>query len=368
MATYKVIQDIEAEDKLVGPFSLRQFIYGGIAATCGYLSFVSVTKNAGFLLIIFAPILIFTGFFAIPWGGDQSTEIWALAKVRFFLKPRRRIWDQSGTKDLVNITVPKRIERVYTNNLSQTEVHSRLYALADTLDSRGWAVKNVNTNLYDPTAQTAPTDSDRLIGLSSMPQEVSNVDITAQDDILDPLNNPTAQKLNQMVTDSTNQHRQRLVEQMNQLSSATPPAQPTPPQADYWFLNQPLEPPKLDNGNTAFTNTTVVAPGSEPAALPDQAATSSIDEAAVSKELKRRHHEGLGAVNSHMKTVVPLGEASPQPTSANPPQAPPAAAMTPQPNPDKIRLAGNDDLTVATIQRLANKPEEVVISLHDRTP
>ena len=31
MATYKVIQDIEAEDKLIGPLTLRQFIYAGYA-------------------------------------------------------------------------------------------------------------------------------------------------------------------------------------------------------------------------------------------------------------------------------------------------------------------------------------------------
>src|ERR1017187_7812603 len=103
MATYKVIQDIEAEDKLVGPLSLRQFIYGVIAAFCGYLSFIALTKGAAFLLVIFAPVMIFTGFFAFPWGRDQSTEVWALAKIRFFIKPRRRIWDQTGAKNLVEV-------------------------------------------------------------------------------------------------------------------------------------------------------------------------------------------------------------------------------------------------------------------------
>lgn len=32
MASYKVPQDVEADDKLIGPFSFRQFIYLGIAA------------------------------------------------------------------------------------------------------------------------------------------------------------------------------------------------------------------------------------------------------------------------------------------------------------------------------------------------
>src|SRR5665213_108836 len=121
MATYKVIQDIEAEDKLLGPLSLRQFIYAGICVLCLYLSFLTLTKHVGFLIVVFAPVAIFTGFFAFPWKLNQPTEIWALAKIRFLLKPRRRIWDQSGVKELVTITAPKRIESNYTNGLSQTE-------------------------------------------------------------------------------------------------------------------------------------------------------------------------------------------------------------------------------------------------------
>ena len=47
MATYKVLQDIEAEDKLLGPLTLRQFVYGAIAVICLYLSYFLTTKGAG---------------------------------------------------------------------------------------------------------------------------------------------------------------------------------------------------------------------------------------------------------------------------------------------------------------------------------
>ena len=43
MAQYKVPQDVEADDKLLGPFSFRQFVYlliaGGLIA-CNYTSAV----------------------------------------------------------------------------------------------------------------------------------------------------------------------------------------------------------------------------------------------------------------------------------------------------------------------------------------
>src|SRR5882672_513781 len=141
MAVYKVIQDIEAEDKLLGPLTLRQFIYAGGAALFYYLTFLAVTKGAAFMSVVFLPIALIGTFFAWPWSRDQPTEIWALAKIRFYVKPRRRIWNQSGVKELVTITAPRKIQTVYTNGLTQNEVQNRLRALAETIDSRGWAIK-----------------------------------------------------------------------------------------------------------------------------------------------------------------------------------------------------------------------------------
>ena len=75
MSTYKVLQDIEAEDKLVGPLTLRQFIYAAISAFLLYLSFFAYTKNVAFLMVFFLPPAFLIGFLAIPWHGDQPTEI-----------------------------------------------------------------------------------------------------------------------------------------------------------------------------------------------------------------------------------------------------------------------------------------------------
>ena len=88
MATYKVIQDIEAEDKILGPLTLRQFIFALIAIFLFYICFILVTKACISLVLIFLPPALFFGFFALPFGRDQPTEIWALAKLRYWFKPR----------------------------------------------------------------------------------------------------------------------------------------------------------------------------------------------------------------------------------------------------------------------------------------
>src|SRR5581483_7467472 len=109
MAVYKVIQDIEAEDKLLGPLTLKGFIYFVIA---GFLAFLNVRISIGgtgggyrfiAVFILFWPMLLF-GVLASPLGGEQPTEVWLLSHVRFFLKSKIRIWNQLGQAQLVTIT------------------------------------------------------------------------------------------------------------------------------------------------------------------------------------------------------------------------------------------------------------------------
>jgi len=363
MSTYKVIQDIEAEDKLVGPLTLRQCIYAAIAATCLYLSFLSLTKHAQFMLAIFLPIAFMTGFFAFPWGADQPTEIWALAKIRFFLKPRRRIWDQSGVKELVSILVPKRVEHRYTNGLDQDEVRSRLTALANTIDSRGWAVKNVNVNLITEQSQEALYNSDRLVSASSLPQEVSAIDVRASDDILDEAANPIAQQFNTMINASTAAHRQQIMAQMASPTPAAPQPTSANPQTDYWFMQQPtatpVQPPPTDMSSTS-TPYQPVPLTSIPAATP------TAEEEAMIARFKKENSSQTVAYG-HLKTVKTLEQQAAEAAQARA-AANAKPSVTPEDQAAIINFASNDDFSVATIARQAHKQAEndgeVVISLH----
>ena len=385
MATYKVIQDIEAEDKLVGPLTLRQFIYACIAALCLYLSFLAITKHAAFMIVLFLPIAVTTGFFAFPWGQDQPTEVWALAKIRFLMKPRRRIWDQSGAKELVTITAPKMVDHVFTNGLSQDEVRSRLAALASTIDSRGWAVKNVNVNLEAPMVSPGYA-SDRLVPASSLPQEVNSVDVRASDDMLDEHSNPVAQHFDSMIAAASTAHHQQLMAQMQQptpapMSSAsaaaaatpmpvsTPVAVGTQPQqqpADYWFMHPAATVP----GQATFADTPVIVPGAQTvtASAPQAAMPTADEEALVSK--LRAENGSQTVAYGHMKMVK-----TPQQLAAEEAAQRAAAAaaatskppVTPKEQAVIMSLANNDDLDVATIARQAQQAKqddgEVVISL-----
>ncbi|MCA9348113.1 PrgI family protein [Candidatus Saccharibacteria bacterium] len=387
MATYKVLQDIEAEDKLLGPFTLKQFIFAGITIVIGWIGFMILASGAPMfiimpLLLVLLPFFLLFGFLAAPIGRDQSTETWLLARLRFLFKPRLRIWSQDGVSELVTITVPKKEEKILTKSFSQDEVHSRLQALANTVDSRGWAVKNVNTNLFNQPSyiqDQANTGSDRLVDPSNIPQDVPVIDVLASDDMLDPLNNTTAQHLNQLMDESSTAYHQQLVE-----SVSTPPLEPTAPPVDYYFMNQNNDPTlPTPSGYTTFTDQSVVAPGTIANLATN--AEETPEELALAHSIAEKNKKSKEFMTNHGMILQPLhdqdGNIIPRPTeptavdyTAPEPQNTNSAVEQIQDpvNSDIIGLAGNNDWSVDTIARQAKEIKqaeqdsdgEVVISLH----
>jgi hypothetical protein len=361
MATYKVLQDIEAEDKLIGPLTLRQCIYAAMAALAGWLAYLVVSKGFPFVAVAFLPFIIFGVFFAFPWSKQQSTEVWALAKIRFALKPRRRIWDQTGVKDLVTVTVPKQVAGPSISDLSETEVRSRLKALADTIDSRGWAIKNVPVGMYNQpySFENSATTSDRLVEATNLPQEVPTYTTTASEDMLDLANNPLAQQFEAKISASSTAHHQQLISAMN--TSAQPQLAADDGQ-NHWYMSGPTQPAVALPGVAGSQATTALPVSGQ---LP-QAATPTSDEIALAEEIKHKQElYDSPRTASHLRTIQPLSAAPapPRVTAQNP-----APSVTAAPSPAILELANNNDLDVATIAREAqhrnpDASDEVVVSL-----
>ncbi len=375
MAVYKVIQDIEAEDKLLGPLTLKQFIFAVISAGFVFVAFVAVSKLGNILVAIpFIPFIVVPAILAAPLGRDQPTDVWLAAQIRFFTKPRKRIWDQSGIKNLVTITVPKRIEKIYTDGLSQQEVKSRLQALAETIDSRGWAVKNVAVNMYATPAYAIA--SDRLVDPSSLPQTVPSTDISAADDIMDEVNNPTAQHFDQMVQQASAAQKEAAINRMR--SAASGQSQPTTQTVDPWFMHQPDPSVAQPEPDSAMFSPLTVAPvtntqqSDDGFLQPKPEPVSSEEEAELLEHIKaekQQEHQGW----AHHKTIKTpeevAAEQAAQKQKEAEEKAKQAQAVTPHKNPGIVELANTNDLSVASVAQLAkrnsqNNDGEVVIKLH----
>ncbi len=175
MAQYKVPQDVEADDKLIGPFSFRQFVYlliagGGIALAVGLFQIFPL------LAIIPVPIVLFFLILALPLKKDQPMETYLAAIVSYYLKPHNRIWVPGQRESTILITAPKIVEETRKRDLSQEEATHRLSFLANIVDTEGQAIKDVNNSVMrDDLAAEANTVSDMF---DSYHSEVINRAIT----------------------------------------------------------------------------------------------------------------------------------------------------------------------------------------------
>ena len=140
MAQYKVPQDVEADDKLLGPFSFRQFVYLLIA---GILIAIAVGLFQIFPLLAFIPlpvILLFAAL-ALPLKKDQPMETYLAAVASYYLKPRNRIWTPGQRDSTIKITAPKIVDDDRTRDITSEEATHRLSFLADIVDTEGYAIK-----------------------------------------------------------------------------------------------------------------------------------------------------------------------------------------------------------------------------------
>lgn len=342
MATYKVPQDVEADDKLIGPFSFRQFIYLIIVALAGVAAWGLAQLFIG-LAIIPLPIIIFFGTLALPLRKDQPMEIYMAAMVSFYLKPRMRNWDPEGIETLIEISAPKTVEVQRTKDLSQTEAAQRLSYLADIVDSGGWAIR----------------------GVSGAPGTAMNNDVYLEaqsaTDILDT-NTSVAHTFDQMMTQSTERMREEARQRMIQATvvpAPTVPAAPAAPTGVDPLLAQMSQQMQVAQGQ-ASANTP--APHFDPYPTFHQSIIQPLNDTAHQAQSDIRP-----PVPAPTIAAQPAAQAQPAPKVEEKPATTSDAALTA----GIMNLANNPDLSIETIaheaKRLHEKAEEasdeVVISL-----
>lgn len=336
MAVYKVPQDVEAEDKLLGPFSFKQFIFLIIATAAGAMAF-GLAQILVPLAIIPLPIMIFFGALALPLRKDQPMEVYLAAIISFLLKPRVRLWQPDGVESLIEVTAPKIDESQFGKGYSREEVSQRLSYLANLVDSRGWSVRGV-------------TEPD-----NSMQADLYN---EAQDmnDLLDD-GGDRAKKIDDLLIRANNERRQQI---MTQMQSPQPVAQPITQQA---ATPQPtaIPEPQTQNISQPYTPMSVVQPQH-----PDE------DIQLVVNPYPKMNQSVITPLSEAPPVAAPThNQTPPQPTHAQQQPAPAPASSKEAVSPAIIDLAKNHDgLSVATLQREAERvkkkeleSEEVVISL-----
>jgi len=316
MAVHTVPQDVETDDKILGPFNLRQFIYLIIVVALGGVAYL-LGKIFIALAIIPVPAMLFFLILALPLKKDQPMETYLAAKISFIFKNNKRIWTPGQSETTITIATPKKKEEKRMKGLSRAEVSRRLSFLADIVDTEGYAIKGSNPNL--PFNQEVYAEAESITDMYENSDVSNHIDNTLQ-------------------TNSQN-NRQNII---NQIRNANPNSS---------FASQA---PSYNNTPTA----SISAPRYQAPELPGTP----------------DYYDAPQATNSIKPAPSPNLQNIPfmPPTySQNVKQAQPPQVESTQPNQDMVNLANNTDFSIETIAKEANriaekqKPnDEVYISLH----
>ena len=360
MAQYQVPQDVEADDKLLGPFTFRQFIYlmiiGGLIGL-GILFWQIFPP----LIIVLIPPILLLGALALPIKKDQPMETYLSAVVSYYLKPHVRIWEPGEPESTIVITAPKKVEENRVKDLDQDEAMHRLSFLADIIDTEGYAIKGVTSNsgvrddVYAEASGTLDMFDNPTSSNNSINQTLQENATARHDQVVSQMraaieNNAQMQAQNATITHNNHQPSQPqpiaqpVTQSTSQPQSSMQPTVVTQPQPI-----QPPQPPALPQNETA--NITQPQP---------------IAENPLSDEVVRTND---AIIKPDSVTEAIKAEEEKRNAEAEAKAAAEAAKAASQPNQSIIDLANNTDFSIETIAQQAKriqekKNDEVYISLH----
>ncbi|MBI3984254.1 PrgI family protein [Candidatus Microgenomates bacterium] len=206
MSVHKIPQNVEAEDKLLGPFTFRQFIYLFITAFAILIGYL-LAQISWWLFLPMLPLILVFGILGVYHREDQPVETYLLAFINYLTKPRKRIWDSEGVVETVRLKAPKKVAAPTIRKLSAER--GQLKWLAGVMDTRGWSTKEATLTL--PMADQRINDDDRLV----IPQmQYEPIDIHDSDDLLDPINYADAQRFADLAATSTKDAKAQAIAKM----------------------------------------------------------------------------------------------------------------------------------------------------------
>ena len=363
MAQYKVPQDVEADDKLLGPFSFRQFVYlmiaGALIAAC-----VPLFKLFPLLILIPIPVILFLLVLALPLKKDQPMETYLSAVVSFHLKPNKRIWEPGEPENTIVITAPKKTDEVHLKNISQEEASHRLSFLADIVDTEGYAIKNdiasgVRAEVY---AEANSVTDIFEVQNPTFNQALQQTTTNYHNEIVDQMRNAIAKNSENHANTiiGHNNNSQPVPEAYPQLQFQPTPQPPVNPVTDYSTELPTDLPTDLPTMTTYEQPNIATQPVASFDPMTQYQQPDPFPTAPQVPDLPTPQYAEMPAEQAQ-QPIQPLQPANPFEDDYQ--QAPITQ------NPEIINLANNSDYSIETIaqeaNRINNKPDsEVFVSLH----
>jgi hypothetical protein len=346
MAQYKVPQDVEADDKLIGPFSFRQFVYLLVAAGLIALAVGLFQLFPLLALIPLPPVFLFL-VLALPLKKDQPMETYLAAMVSYYLKPHTRVWTPGQRDSTILITAPKIVEDIRTRDITGEEATHRLSFLANLMDSEGYAIKGAaNSSMREDLVAEANAQTDMFDSYNSenLNKAISQNTTTQRQVAMQEMQTALQNRENEQRAAQEAEQRRQQEEQARILAEQKRQRE----EAEFKLREEEMH--RLNAEHEDALNSM-------------RAAISRGDDIDTSGAMIQNNRGLLSKKPEPAPAPNPVVAQEPTPAPA------PKKVATETPNASIIELANNPDFTVATIAKEANRLNkkeegEVFVSLH----
>lgn len=193
---FKVPQNIDIEDKVIGPLTLKQFIYVAVGAGIIFIIRMSIPE---FLSFLFLPIAVIVGAFFLALAffkpGDRDFEIYLLSIATTLMRPKKRIWKKEPIKEKPKEEAPKEEEPV-KKNYSTLDLERLAFIVdsggfEDELKNRGIAVGMSENKKLEESADL----EDTLAAAETPKQSLSNLIKEATEKVKKEKKEPSVQEI-----------------------------------------------------------------------------------------------------------------------------------------------------------------------------
>lgn len=138
MPRFKVPQNLDMEDRIIGHLTLSQFGYLALGGMIAYFFLIKLPGLFGMLLAI--PIGILSFALAVVRVQDQPLPKFLSSLIQYVLSPRNRSWKHDPSRQQESLISAKKKSKKEVKKISKKMYSaSDINKVADELDSHGYS-------------------------------------------------------------------------------------------------------------------------------------------------------------------------------------------------------------------------------------
>jgi len=128
---FKIPQNIDMQDRILGPLTLVQFVYAVVGGGLCYTIYMKVPSPLNIVIVL--PIIVFIICLDFVKINEQPFLHFFISGLQYISAPKQRFWHRDGESDLsVEIYATKKDETTYKHKVISKEEMQKFVEKNDT--------------------------------------------------------------------------------------------------------------------------------------------------------------------------------------------------------------------------------------------